>query len=309
MASSLSEWVEEFILDRQARGRAPRTIADYRRVLGPFASWLGTQGMALSKRTVRRYVAHLRTDHDWAEATVALHVRNLRSFLHWLYEEGLIEENLGQVIPVPRKSVRSFGLTAEMIRRMAERCLQESEDETLPPYQRLMALRDRAVILTLADTGLRVGEFVRLNREDVQVGEGGRVWFLVYMPKVGRYRNAFLGVRATAAVKRYLEARDDEDVALWIDPQRRRRLAYVGVYRLLKRRAKQVDVPPRVVYPHAFRTFFATQWIANGGDEQRLQQLGGWSSRAMLDVYVQLSRHQDLMQGHQRYGPVDRLWE
>jgi len=101
---SLKQAIEEFIVARRADGRAPRTIEDYHRVLGPFAAWCREQGTAhlpdLNRRMVRRYVAYLR-EKGWAENTVGIHVRNLRTFLRWLYEEGYTETNLAQAIRAP----------------------------------------------------------------------------------------------------------------------------------------------------------------------------------------------------------------
>lgn len=87
---TVEESVHFFIQAKKADGRAPRTVEDYHRVLDPFAKWCGEHGISvidLSRDDFRRYVAELR-DRGWAEATVAIHIRNLRCFLRWIQEEG-----------------------------------------------------------------------------------------------------------------------------------------------------------------------------------------------------------------------------
>ena len=91
--------IEKFILAKVADGRAERTIADYRRVLGRYAEHMNGDPVATWTRDdARAYVAALRTDTGWSHNTVAIHVRNLRAFWKWLHVEGHIDENLADAI-------------------------------------------------------------------------------------------------------------------------------------------------------------------------------------------------------------------
>ncbi len=295
----INEAIEVYIIAKQADGRAPRTIRDYRRVLFSMAAWLGDNGLPeeierLDKSIIRRYVAFLR-GRGLSDGTVGIHVRNLRAFLNWSYREGLIDVNLAKAISAPPLSVRPLRLTPEIFRQL----LAAAEHTTMPR-------RNKAILLVLADTGLRLAEMVALNRDDVHFAEDGTAWLIVYMPKTRGYRNAFLGHRTTEALRLYLEERSDDLPPLWLG-DRGARLQPRGMYTALYRIAKLAGVPSGVVHPHAFRKFFATQWIANGGDPIRLQNIGGWRGPEMLRVYVQLSHREDLHDGHRRYGPVDQL--
>ena len=75
---------------------------------------------------------------------------------------------------------------------------------------------------------------------------------------------------------------------------------------MVKRRARQAGLPDDRVHPHLFRKTFATGWLDNGGDAERLRVLAGWSSYEMLGVYVESSRRR-LEEAHRRAGLVDRL--
>jgi len=290
--------VNTFVRARKADGRARRTIEDYWRVLTPFGQWCTEQRVTLQtldRETVRQYVAELR-DNGWSEATVGIHVRNLRAFLRWLYEDGYKQENLARAIRAPRCVVRAEDLlTREEILVLLDACRNDQ-----------LAARDRALILTLLDTGLRSGELILLRRSDLRRdGLLDTTWMQIFAPKTSTYRFAFLGGTATSALQLYLEQRHDTMPALWIGV--RGPLTQGGVHKALRRRAVQAGLDPARVHPHAFRKMFATHWTENGGDRTRLKALGGWASDAMLDVYVLLASQQKLAEGHRHYGPADGL--
>ncbi len=296
MSREISEAVKSFIVARKADGRAPRTIKDYHRVLEPFAKWCRQRELAVSSlgpEHIREYVAGLRS-RGWARGTVAIHIRNLRSFLRWLHDEGYTKVNLAKAIKPPKRVLQANDIpTIEEIVRLLDACRGDR-----------FALRDRAMILVLIDTGLRLGEMARLRREQIHFGETS-TWIEVFAPKTQTFRHAFLGEVATAALRKYLSTREDDNPAVWMG--RRGPLTEQGIYRAIYRRVKAANLNPRRVHPHAFRRFFATKWIEGGGDETRLRKIGGWSSPEMLEVYVALARREDLGRAHQIYGPVDRL--
>jgi integrase len=84
-------------------------------------------------------------------------------------------------------------------------------------------------------------------------------------------------------------------------------LTSLGIYRAVRRRSEMAGLDTRRIHPHAFRKFFATHWLAGGGDETRLMKVGGWASPEMLKIYILLSKQQDLATAHQLFGPVDRV--
>ena len=293
---TVAQAVEYFVRARQADGRAPRTIRDYHRVLDRFARWCEERGIALGaldRASVREYVAGLR-ERGWSESTVAIHIRNLRTFLRWLREENLVEDDLARAVRAPRQVVREEEpLSLEEIRALIRVC--QADDNN--------GKRDLALILCFLDTGLRLGEMALLRRSSVHFGEDGTAWIQVYAPKTRSYRFAFLGRKATAALSDYLSCRGDSDEALWLG-ELGKPLSAQGIYKIVRRRAAQAGVDR--LHPHLFRKLFATAWLDNGGDVERLRIIAGWQSLDMLPVYVRSAIRQ-LEQAHRRAGPVDRL--
>ena len=128
----------------------------------------------------------------------------------------------------------------------------------------------------------------------------------VYAPKTKEYRFVILGQRTLATVLKYLDTRDDDTPELWIG--RKGALTARGVSHALKRRARAVGLEKRV-HPHIFRKTFATNWLDNKGDAERLRVLMGWSAETlaqMLTIYI-ASKCTHLEAAHAKASPVDNL--
>ena len=294
----LENIVTSFIKARQADGRVARTIQDYERVLNPFADWCEKQAIEveeLDRDSVRDYVCVLRTN-DWCENTLSIYIRVLRSFLAWMHEEGKKGENLAQAIKPPKETLEDEDLlTEDELRRMLKTCQGYKQ-----------AARDRALILTMLDTGLRVGEMTLLENKQLHLEPDGKtMWLLAYAPKVNLVHFSFFGIRTTQAMQAYLKERRDDWPSLWIGI--RGPLTSLGIYRALRRRSDAAEIEPGRVYPHAFRKLFATMWTDNGGDPTTLMRVGGWKSMSVLKRYILLSGRSKLSKLHRRYSPSDAL--
>ncbi len=295
----VAEAIEEFIVAKRAGGRAPRTIADYRRVLLPFADWCQEQEVddiaSLNRSHVRRYVAHLR-EKGWTETTVAIHIRYLRAFLNWCYREGILSDALAQAIEVPKLPPPEVSVpTQEDIEALLNTC-----DESF------LGLRDKAIILVFLDTGLRVGELCSLEMSGISIN-GNHTTIELVDPKSRQRKYCFLQEKATEALMEYLKLRGNDPGPLFLERWGKRGITPSGVWKMLRKRAQMAGVPPKKVRPHAFRKAFATWWLKAGGDEWSLMQLGGWKSRRTLKHYVAAAKVQELEEKHGRFSPVQQL--
>lgn len=287
-----------FITSRAADGRAPRTLQDYRRVLEPFVSWCGDLDLAsITRQTIREYVALLRSN-GWSDGTVAIHIRNLRAFLRWMHEEGYTRDCLSRAIHAPRQVRRiEIPITPDELQLLLDTCAADGFTD----------MRDRAMILMLADTGLRSGEVVRLMTQDWRCeDDAGGSYLLVFAPKSQTARYAILGRAATASVRVYVQARAGLGGDRLFCSEAGEPLKVRAIGSMLTRRGKRAGLERCRVHPHIFRKAFVTAFLDNGGDSERLRVLAGWSSLAMLQVYAD-SRLERLRAAHERAGPVDRM--
>ncbi len=125
-------------------------------------------------------------------------------------------------------------------------------------------VRNRAMILTLLDTGVRLGELIRLDLVDVQLRE---LTIRIRTGKGDKERYVFLGRCLFRAMRTWIEARGafSQDGPLFMT-RRGERLDGRNVQRILSRLAVKAGLESAKVSPHRLRHSFATHYIMNGGD-------------------------------------------
>ena len=178
--STLFDAFEDFILSRQASLCSPETIDFYRRMLKPFLAL--ANGSPPSNRMVREFLSTV-AERGVSPATVHAHARAVRAFVRFAYEEGWIEEPV--TVRMPRlEQKRMEVLSREEVKRVLSVC----------------GTRDRALVMTLIDSGLRRGEALALNWEDVDFHTGA---VHVRRGKGGKARVTYVGAKARRALLRW----------------------------------------------------------------------------------------------------------
>ena len=303
---NIANAVQNFIDAGIADGKAPRTIKDYRRILYPFSEWCAkhqtTHVTELTKDLIRAYSKHLREEKGWAESTWAIHIRTVRAFLRWIFEEGLVPENFALAIKSPKPMMKVETLpTEEEIKQLLSSI----------NGKRFSDLRDLTMLLTFLDTGIRVGEMVLLSIGS-WTRDGERSRLLIFAPKTKHQRYVFLGKRTTLEMESYLSAREERygylhaDDALFVG-KLNRPMTTSGIRRVINRRAQMAGLDPHRWHPHLFRKIFATTWLASGGGDFYLQYLAGWRSPEMIKIYAKLSPNL-IQTAHEKVGIVDNLF-
>jgi len=273
---------------------AENTVAAYRRDLGHFFAWLAGRNIPkLSIRDLADYVGWL-YGKKLAPASIARHIVSLKVFFRYLQLEGVMEDNLAELLGSQK--------------------LWERVPKVLSPQQasRLFAApgpgdpcwrRDRALLELLYATGCRASELSNLRLRDVHLAEG----FCMCRGKGNKERLVPLGARAAEAVQAYLEHERPRLAAVPNAPDwlllsyRGRRLRRERIWELLKKYALRVGAPPEVS-PHTLRHSFATHLLAGGADLRQVQEMLGHASIATTQIYthVDLSR---LKAVHKRFHP------
>ncbi len=170
----------------------------------------------------------------------------------------------------------------------------------------IIGLRDRAILEVLFSTGLRVSELVSLNRDQVnlQTGEFGVIG------KGGRARVVFLSKRAKYWLKKYLDARDDPYIPLFIrysgpKPKEsglavdRYRLSVRSIERLVDKYRKKAGIPFRIG-PHVLRHSLATDLLSHGADLRSVQEILGHKNISTTQIYTHVTNVR-LKEIHEKY--------
>lgn len=295
--SPLAKDLANFLTDRQARGLSPRSIEFYTEELAPFVRWAEGQGvtetLALTPDHLRQYLVAL--SQRRSPGGVLCAYRALSAFLRWYEAEYEPPGWRNPIRKVKRPKVPQEPLEAiplEHIAAMVQTCRRRTFGGD----------RDRAIILTLLDTGMRASEFVALNVGDVDLETGA---ILVQQGKGRKPRTVFVGAKARQALQRYLarRRRARPDAPLWVGREGQR-LSYWGLRQIMRRRAARAGVPAPSL--HGFRRTFALLALRGGMDIYSLQRLMGHAGLSVLRRYLAMTEG-DLRAAHERASPVDNL--
>lgn len=286
---NLTSTVENFLLDRQARGLRSATLVTYRRQLQDFLTFaddVGATELAQVDVTFLRRFMAAGMQRGLSPASVRTAAQCLRVFLNWTVAEGLVNESPMMRVKLPKLDApRPDAFTLDEVNALLDAAL---------------SARERALILFLLDTGARLGETSALTVGAVDVAHG-RVT-LRTQTKSRRPRTVFLGERARVALAEYLaELPPGYTGPLWLT-QDGRPMSATTMQEAVKRLGRRAGVQP--CGPHKFRRTHARWSLRAGMEVEHLRRLLGHTNDSLLKYYVSLD-DEDLRSAHEAHGPVD----
>lgn len=261
----------------------PATLQFYRHTAGVFLRWCESQGLTqpdqVTARIVRQYLAGLQ---DKADRTRHAHARAIRTLVRFWHAEKYIPEIVKFEMPKIEKR-RLPRLTAEQLQAVIKVC----------------NVRDRAIVLFLADSGLRRSEAIALNVADVDMQTGA---VTVARGKGRKARISRIGATTRRALLAYRRTLADRNGALF-QSNDGARLTGNGLRQVFTRLSKLTGIH---ITPHAMRRTWALLSLRAGMDAIHLQMLGGWAGLDMVAHYASLE-DEDLLQAHRDHSPIDSL--
>jgi integrase/recombinase XerD len=314
---NLTKAIDGYMIGALADGFSPLTLEVYKSALLTLAKYIGDKEIdTITTEDLKGFMSFLRSDYiprrgngrtePLSTASFHRYWKAIRSFYKWA------EAELGCGRPdaplkMPHFTNREIvPLSEEEIKKLIKACdatlIRPSDRE---PYEihRHCAIRDKAMVLVLLDTGLRAGELGRLTIRDVNL-ENGEVYVLPHHVRKTRPRTVYLGKIARKALWRYLSDRGE---VLPNDPlfatTDGRSVDPATILKIVRRIGERAGVS--AVHPHKFRHTFAVQYLRNGGDVFTLQRLLGHSTLEMVRRYLALADADDA-EAHRKASPVDR---
>ncbi len=290
----LLTWIEAFLVDRKAQGLSEGTLTFYCDKLELFTDYcdcqLITQITEINPNQIRMYLLYLE-EKGHNPGGVHAAYRSLRTFLYW-WEEELEPE--GWKNPIRRVKPPKLSVSPLVPANMDD--LKEMIDGCDSSFY---GKRDKAILLSLLDTGARAKEFIAINLDDYNHITGE---ILIREGKGGKFRSVFLGKKSRRIARAYLRVRQDDKSAMWA-LQNGDRLTYWGLRQIIRRRAIQAGVAAPQI--HSFRRAFALNMLRAGVDIFSLQKLMGHADLQVLTRYLALTT-EDTAKAHRIGSPVDR---
>ncbi len=281
----MHQTVQEFIYYLNVeRGLSENTLASYRRDLNYFIEYLDAFSInqwADVKRThIMKYLMEQK-NRGKSPSTITRTLASIRSFFHFLLQEGMVTENPSSELESPKQEQKlPQVLSPEEIDKLLEQ----------PDTSNFKGKRDKAMLELLYATGMRVSELISLNIEHVDVRNG----YILCQGKGEKERIVPLGQMAISSLSDYLAKsrvrlrKDLSEPALFLN-QHGRRLSRQGFWKILKRYAEKIGFH-QIITPHTLRHSFATHLLENGADLRSVQEMLGHSDISTTQIYTQLTR-------------------
>lgn len=248
--------VTSFLSAKRIEGCSEKTLKYYASTIQAMLDSISKRIKYIVTDDIRCYLTEYQTKKNSSKVTIDNIRRILSSFFSWLEDEDYILKS-------PVRRIHKVKTGTNIKETYSDEALELMRDNCTE-------LRDLAMIDLLASTGIRVGEMVLLNRDDIDFNERECVVF----GKGNKERIVYFDARAKIHLQNYLHSRKDDNPALFVSLQAPyNRMNIGGIEVRLRQLGKRLGI--HKVHPHKFRRTLATMAIDKGMPIEQLQQLLG----------------------------------
>ena len=269
--------------------KSENTVSAYRRDVREFLRYLEEQGVREPSGITREIIAEYVEDlwkRGRSRSTMNRKLSSVRSFISFLYEQGVIPEMLSDNVRAPKieKKEVEFLTITEM-----ERLLEYPDDS-------VKGIRDRAILELMYGTGARVSEVIDLRLDMINL----RIGYFTCSGEHGRARIIPLGRLCRSALERYLDesrpvlleaGRGNEKARDYLFLNfRGENLTRQGLWKIVSSCAEGAGLQKNVT-PQILRNSFAVHMLQNGADLKSLQELMGFEDASALQSYLAATKN------------------
>ena len=270
-----------FLAAKRIEGCSEKSLKYYQATTQAMLDGIGKPIKEIVTEDIRQYLANYQRERHSSRVTIDNIRRILSSFFSWLEDEDyILKSPVRRIHKVKTASNIKETYSDETLELMRDSCSE---------------MRDLAMIDLLASTGMRVGEMVLLNRDDVDFAERECVVF----GKGDKERMVYFDARTKLHLQAYLGSRNDDNPALIVSLKAPfSRLSIGGVEARLRELGRQLGV--HKVHPHKFRRTLATMAIDKGMPIEQLQQLLG-HKRIDTTLQYAMVKQSNVKLSHRKY--------
>lgn len=284
------EWIDRFIEHCDIHRRMKEnSLVRYRLYLRRFFQEVGKAPEDVITTDINQHIARLKSQ-DLATNSLRQHQVAIRMFFSWWAKQDRSRQNPGEdVIPIREEiKVPNVPSPTDILKLLYSIDMSD-----------YIGRRNAAIIALLAATGIRAGECERLKVGNIQLKEDN---FLLNVPRVKSYeRQVPFGLLKENDViseffsQYYLDVvvmqQWSSNMPLFITAGIRfsgDKFKSNGIWRMMKKQVERADLPEWITV-HSLRHYFATYFIANGGDIMQLKDLMGHALVSTTQRYIHLA--------------------
>lgn len=280
-SESNSKLLEVFISAKRVEGCSEKSLNYYKTVIEKMMIGINKPIKEIVTDDIRTYLTTYQENKNISKTTIDNMRRIFSSFFSWLEDEDyILKSPVRRIHKIKSATIIKETYTDESLEIMRDSCKN---------------LRDLALIDMLSSTGMRIGELVLLNIEDINFNERECIVF----GKGNKERIVYFDARTKIHLKNYLESRKDKNNALFVSlKEPYNRITIGGIETRLRKMGKELDIPR--VHPHKFRRTLATVAIDKGMPIEQLQRLLG-HQRIDTTLQYAMVKQNNVKLAHKKY--------
>lgn len=275
------DWLLKFIEAKRVEGCSEKTILYYDATIKKMIESVGKEVKSIETEDIRDYLTQYHANNGSSKVTIDNIRRILSSFFRWLEDEDYILKSPARRIhKIKTVSVIKETFSDEDVEALRDACEEQ---------------RDLAIIEMLASTGMRVGEMVLLNKQDLDFENRE----CVVLGKGDKERIVYFDARTKKHIKEYLDSRQDKNEALFVSLRAPyERINIGGIESRLRKIGRNLNI--QRVHPHKFRRTLATVAIDKGMPIEQLQRLLG-HQRIDTTLQYAMVKQSNVKIAHRKY--------
>ena len=318
--ATIARAIDDYLLDHEGGNHSAKTLEWHRTALGLMRSYFERErGITLvgeiEAADINAWFAHMRKSPGGhgklrSERTIQTYARSARAFFHWLVRRETIGANPFDRVTFPKVGKPLIQtIDADEFERLLLACAPPHETG---PIAERAAVRNRAILWVLYDTGVRVSELCGLRLADFDRKHS----ILTVTGKGSKERRIALGNNCLRNLLYYLDKHrpDEEELAEWGSAgedhlflsETRLPLTKNGVTLLFRRIKERAGITGKRISPHILRHSFAIRYLVLGNDPFSLQELLGHEDMTTVKNYMHMN-DETIQEQKRKYSPGDHL--
>ncbi len=273
--------IELFFSAKRVEGCSEKSLKYYKATIETMLETVDKNVQEIETDDLRMYLTNYQRAKQSSRVTIDNIRRILSSFFSWLEDEDYILKS-------PVRRIHKVKTASKIKETYTDESLEQMRDN-------IDNLRDLALIDILASTGMRVGELILLNRDDIDFAERECIVF----GKGDKERVVYFDARTKIHLQNYLDSRTDTNNALFVSLSApHKRLKIGGIEVRLRELGRKLNIPK--VHPHKFRRTLATMAIDKGMPVEQLQRLLG-HQRIDTTMQYAMVKQSNVKQAHRKF--------